>query len=125
MKKIDRLKQDLHFIGAEEPKRKHIIFVETEEEAENFDPVEYFHTTPEFVNRAYNRPKIEDLEKGSIFVGKQEPTASDLKKIAKQTERSYKELAQRESREAVIGKIIDKMTTEKNLLVRYVIIGRI
>jgi len=45
-------------------KRKHTIFVEGgKNEAENFDAAKHFGTIPELMGRAFNRPRIETLEK--------------------------------------------------------------
>lgn len=52
------------------PEGKHTIFVENDEEVENFDPVEFFQTVPEAMNRTFNRPRREDLEQGKLIVNK-------------------------------------------------------
>lgn len=49
---------------------KHTIFVDSQKEAKEFDPVEYFDTVPEALNRTFNRPKKQDLESQSLIVNK-------------------------------------------------------
>lgn len=64
-KRIERLQSSLHFIeyGDEVPsmKRKHIVFVDSKEEASKFDVADYFDTAPELAGRAFNRPRRDTL----------------------------------------------------------------
>lgn len=84
-KKIEMLQSSLHYLeggdgdanddeGGEthsstlkkmvQKKRKHTIFVEGgQKEAESFDATKHFDTVPEFMGRAFNRPRVETLEK--------------------------------------------------------------
>ena len=41
---------------------KHTVFVDTEEEKQNFKPEKYFDTAHEFVERAFHRPTTSQLE---------------------------------------------------------------
>lgn len=56
MQKGDRLQSGLHFLGASKPSN-HTIFVDDEEEAQNFDAEEWFDTPKELLGRVYNRPR--------------------------------------------------------------------
>lgn len=60
LQKLERLKESLHFIGMA-PQNKHTVFVEDPKEAKTFNPEEYFGTSKELLNRAFNRPKQEQL----------------------------------------------------------------
>jgi U3 small nucleolar RNA-associated protein 11 len=62
------MKRNLHGIGVP-VKRKHIVFVDTEEEAKSFDAAEHFDTEPELVNRTFNRPRRAQLEEEDAVVG--------------------------------------------------------
>jgi len=47
-------------------KRKHTIFVETQQEADTFDVAKHFDTVEEMAGRAYNRRRIADLHKSAL-----------------------------------------------------------
>lgn len=47
-------------------KNTHIVFVDSEQEAKEFDPVKHLDTAPELVNRKFNRPRLETLKKTPI-----------------------------------------------------------
>ena len=73
-KKIERLSNGLHFLhgtdgtGGKRP-NKHTIFVDSKEEADDFDAAKHFHTLPEYVNRTFNRPRVEKQRKRSKING--------------------------------------------------------
>lgn len=67
-KKVEKMKRNLHGIGVP-VKRKHTVFVDTEEEAKSFDAAEHFDTVPELVNRTFNRPRRAQLEDEDAVVG--------------------------------------------------------
>ena len=60
MQKVERMQQSLHLIGAPAA-NKHVVFVDDEEEAQQFDPARHFDTAPELLDRSYNRPRLEQL----------------------------------------------------------------
>lgn len=69
LNKINKMQSSMHFLGNAStvaPNRKHTIFVETQEEADQFDVATFFDTAPELTNRAFNRPRIKDLRKLSL-----------------------------------------------------------
>lgn len=87
---MERIRDSLHFLddgdinneeddlaiydGEEETEEKpelpkkntHIVFVDSEQEAKEFDPVKHLDTAPELVNRKFNRPRLETLKKTPI-----------------------------------------------------------
>lgn len=85
-RKVERLQSSLHYleggggdVDGEEgggtskltkmvgKKRKHTVFVEGgKKEAEEFDAAEHFDTLPELVGRAFNRPRLETLQKQAL-----------------------------------------------------------
>ncbi|RUS21684.1 hypothetical protein BC937DRAFT_91891 [Endogone sp. FLAS-F59071] len=75
-KKIEKLQDSLQFLEADDegepsgagPAKKatHIVFVDSEEQAEKFDPAKHLDTLPELVNRTFNRPRIETLKQQAV-----------------------------------------------------------
>lgn len=60
LQKAERMQQSLHLIGAPAA-NSHVVFVDDEEEAEQFDAARHFDTAPELLQRSYNRPRLEQL----------------------------------------------------------------
>ena len=105
--KIEKLKSSLHCLGATSQERKHTIFVDDKKEAKAFDPVEYFDTEPEYLDRAHDRPR-----RGSEGAKPQKLS----KKILRQKEKKYKELEERIKRERKLNLLRIQLQTQKNLL---------
>lgn len=51
--------------------REHVVFVDDEEEQDNWDACEYFDTVPEMLHRAHNRLTKDQLSRGDVFVSGQ------------------------------------------------------
>lgn len=69
IKKVDRLQSSLHFLDqttTATKKRKHTIFVDSQEEADTFDVTKHFDTLPELAGRAFNRPRVEEIRKAAL-----------------------------------------------------------
>lgn len=110
IQKIERLQSTLHCLTeSEAPVNKHTIFVDTKEEAESFSPTEYFNTVPELVDRAYNRPTKEQLQKETLVEG-------DNQRVVVSKKRQYRELAERMKREEGLGKMIQDLEVKKQLM---------
>jgi len=107
MKKIEKLQDSLHCL-ATKPVNTHTIFVDTVEDAEQFDPVEYFHTIPEAVERTYNRPTIDTLQTENLFVNN-----APLDKVEKEKNKAYTELVGRMDRKQILDVMLDKMNLQK------------
>lgn len=65
-KKAEKLKKHLSFIsganvGANNDKNQHVIFVESKEALESFDPSKFFDTDPELAANVHNRPRKKTL----------------------------------------------------------------
>lgn len=153
-KKIERLQSSLHYIeggadsagnvtgtgtvtgssGSATKKRNHTIFVDSKEDAANFDVAEHFDTLPELAGRAFNRPRLETLKKVALeqagfgcTEGKDDskkPTASELvvaakqakkmaKKAAKARAAAYAEVEARTKRVAAMERAEAHLVTEK------------
>ena len=87
--KVDKMSSSLQFIGVAKPK-SHIVFVDTEEEAESFDAAEHFNTAPELVDRHFNRPTTEQLRAGKLI--KRKLSKKELNKVESAKAAAYTEL---------------------------------
>ncbi len=58
-------------------KRKHTIFVESEEDAKTFDVANHFGTVPQWADRAFNRPRMETLRQSALAVVTKQTTMHD------------------------------------------------
>ena len=133
-RKAERLQKGLHLL-LDKPLNKHKIFVDSEEAAERFDPAEHFETDQKLAGRAYNRPRKRTLAGedtgaadhsalglgaaagstvGGIVAGP--ANMKGLKKLMKQREGSYRELAERMARADKLKRIMAHKQLEKTLM---------
>ncbi|NXN53566.1 UTP11 protein, partial [Rynchops niger] len=113
-KKIERLKSELHLLDAEgKNPNKHVFFLDTKKEVQEFDIATHLDTLPELVGRVYNRPTIATLQKETLK-GATEP--AHLKKLAQQRKNQYDLLKQRIEREKAMFVVAQKIQTRKDLL---------
>eukprot|EP00544_Gedaniella_sp_CCMP2646_P006085 CAMPEP_0202496138 /NCGR_PEP_ID=MMETSP1361-20130828/19015_1 /ASSEMBLY_ACC=CAM_ASM_000849 /TAXON_ID=210615 /ORGANISM="Staurosira complex sp., Strain CCMP2646" /LENGTH=276 /DNA_ID=CAMNT_0049127383 /DNA_START=29 /DNA_END=859 /DNA_ORIENTATION=+ len=133
MKKVEKLQSSLHHLDYSSVEntrnRKHTIFVESKTHADEFDVAEYFKTVPELAGRAFNRPRLEMLEKEAFESGTvdgEELTEKELEKQAKKERRmarkagkakasAYKEMEARTKRVQVMERAEAHLVTEKNV----------
>ncbi|KAB0406815.1 hypothetical protein E2I00_012389, partial [Balaenoptera physalus] len=67
VKKIERLKSELHLLDFQgKQQKKHVFFFDTKKEVEQFDIATHLRTAPELVDRVFNRPTIETLQKEKV-----------------------------------------------------------
>eukprot|EP00638_Chattonella_subsalsa_P003997 CAMPEP_0117746524 /NCGR_PEP_ID=MMETSP0947-20121206/7993_1 /TAXON_ID=44440 /ORGANISM="Chattonella subsalsa, Strain CCMP2191" /LENGTH=246 /DNA_ID=CAMNT_0005563855 /DNA_START=138 /DNA_END=875 /DNA_ORIENTATION=- len=111
-KKAARLKSTLHGL-VEEPLNKHTIFLDSNKDASQFDPVKHFNTVPELGFRAYNRPRKETLEASEVLGVRR---TKDLKRVLKKRDRTYLELQERQQRAEKLEKTVLHIQTQKNLM---------
>lgn len=112
-KKIERQKSELHLLEAEgKQNNKHTFFLNTKKEVEEFDLAKHLNTDPALVDRVYNRPTIETLQKETIK-GATGPEV--LKELAIQRKHQYTVLKQRIEREKKMFVIVQKIQTRKDL----------
>ncbi|CAG8485251.1 6381_t:CDS:2 [Ambispora leptoticha] len=112
-KKKDSNKQETLQKNANRIESNHIIFFDTEEEVKNFDPAKHFNTLPELVNRKFNRPRIETLEKQALVLPED---IKQLRKMQKERINKYQELADRLEREDKFVTLEQELVTQKNLM---------
>ena len=125
--KIQRLKEGMQLIGDVKP-RSHKIFVETEEDLENFDAAKHFDTLPELLDRSYNRPRLSQLELEKEAIASQRPMVAlplspqlavveEEKKYLDKTKMKLSpqltELKARSKRLRKIDEALDILTTKK------------
>lgn len=141
-KKAERLQASLHLLTSTEEdaqerksKRKHTIFVDNKETAENFDVAEHFDTIPQLADRKFNRLRRQDIEKAAkASVTAYDGNGEDLRqltsrelekqakiqkklsrKLAKARASAYGEMEARIRRAEDMQSAEDRLITEKNV----------
>jgi U3 small nucleolar RNA-associated protein 11 len=143
-RKAERLQASLHFLGSEfddektsKSKRKHTVFVDSQEAADNFDVAEHFDTLPELAGRTFNRLRKGDVEKlaKKTYGGngndddeeEYKPTNAEqlqkqakaerklAKKLSKARSAAYGEMEERTKRAEAMQRAEDHLMTEKYL----------
>ncbi|KAI9325469.1 small-subunit processome [Zopfochytrium polystomum] len=94
------------------PRGKHTVFVDTEEEAAEFDPAEYFDTPKELLHRRFNRPRKAMLESGDVPI----PEPDTLQKAAVSRSRHYELLVSRQAREENLLQMQMELDKHKQLM---------
>lgn len=109
----------------DELRSKHTVFVDTPEQAEEFDEREYFDT--DHVLRAYNRPTREAAEKGIIVgavgadvnhsrkLARDGVSTKDIGHVERQRSLAYGELSARVDRKAKLTQALDRMELRQHL----------
>mmetsp|Transcript_30276 Transcript_30276/g.34513 ORF Transcript_30276/g.34513 Transcript_30276/m.34513 type:complete len:269 (-) Transcript_30276:99-905(-) len=124
LKKMERLSKNLHFIenndDDEQPrgKGKHTVFVNTQEEAQNFNEADHFDTVPELTGRSFNRIRKADLIKEAAATTKKSSIKDQKrlnKKLAKARSSAYRELEGRKKRLKILALAEAHLVTEKLL----------
>lgn len=124
-RKVEKLKSSLHYLGEKvnEKGKKHTIFVDSQQDADNFDVAKHFGTVPELAGRSFNRPRVETLEKkaGDELLLLTEKELTQQVKIAKRTAKkvararasAYREMEARQKRMEAMDMAIAHLETEK------------
>ncbi|KAJ1643656.1 hypothetical protein LPJ64_004586 [Coemansia asiatica] len=112
---IERLQSEMHLLnssaGSGDLQPRHTVFVDNEEEVKAFDPAKYFDTLPEFVDRKFNRPKVETLESSVIA----RPLGEDLRRAASARQAKLRELKDRLQRETQLKRVETEMAVRRVL----------
>ena len=111
-RKIEKLRQNLHFIG-EGGRNSHKIFVNSEQELENFDPAVHFSTPSELVDRAYNRPRTEAIQENTEIILANKSGIRSVKLLRK---KSYLELQNRVKRSKLVNRAFDCLRLQRHLM---------
>jgi U3 small nucleolar RNA-associated protein 11 len=67
--KLEKIHSSIHFLdenGRSAKRRKHTIFVDSVQEAENFDVAKHFDTEPALADRAFDRPRLATLRQSAL-----------------------------------------------------------
>mmetsp|Transcript_15000 Transcript_15000/g.27683 ORF Transcript_15000/g.27683 Transcript_15000/m.27683 type:complete len:249 (-) Transcript_15000:83-829(-) len=111
--RIRKLRENLHFIDVEgAPTGRHTIFLDDEEEYDNFDKATYFETSEAFADNPSNRPTKKQLAEGNLLVA---GTHRDLKRASSKSTKSYVELEARMKRQKKIKRAMEHIQLTKNL----------
>lgn len=135
VKKIDKMESEMHFLGVagKEVGRSHTIFVDTNDEADNFNVAEHFDTVPEFANRDFNRRRVKDIiqsseekntpssasaademHKSDKYIEKEaKRNLEQLQLAAEERSKSYRELELRKNRLSQLSMAEAHLNTEK------------
>lgn len=105
-RKIEKLEASLHLTAAAKPNR-HLFFVDSKEEAEEFTPSEHLQTPPALLKRSANRPRAEVLEKGE-WAGAASFGESQRRK-------AYAELRKRMERRRELTAVLQKLENRRAL----------
>lgn len=112
-KKVDRLRSQLHFIGAAAP-RQHVVFVDDEATMQSFSAEQHFDTANELLSRSFNRPRTAQLQEPAVagtLPAKHKQRQADRKREA-----AYRELQQRNDRRNNLSGMAGSMEVEKAVM---------
>lgn len=108
-KKVERLQSSLHLLGAAPPGgRRHVVFVDNEAAAAQFDPAAHFDTPGELLDRSFNRPRSAQLGDAAAAGGGAVSEAA-ARRAERRRAGAYKELLQRSERQAALGGAAQRM----------------
>ncbi|XP_054163052.1 probable U3 small nucleolar RNA-associated protein 11 [Oppia nitens] len=109
LKKIEKLRQNLHLIDCEKPsKNKHYFFVDNKKEKKNFDFAKRLNTSEELLKMGYNISNSDQLM--------DKIDEKDIKNIAHLRNKSYQQLERRIERLKFLDLLYQKMDIKKKLL---------
>ena len=114
-RKAEQLRDNLHMIGEDVP-RKHKIFVDSSSKLKEFDVAKHFDTAPELVGRFFNRPRVETIEKLVHEANLNSTTKEDMKKMMEKQTAAYKELKGRTHRSTKLKAVITGLALQRNLM---------
>ena len=110
--KVAKLKESLHLIGSK-PAKLHRVFVESEDQLQDFDVAAHFGTSPELVGRAFNRPRTDDMGK-LLNINTSSSEEAPARSLSKKST-TYRELKQRTQRSEKLKGVLSKLAQEKSL----------
>ncbi|KAI9340578.1 small-subunit processome [Obelidium mucronatum] len=95
-------------------KPNHVIFVDSEQEVQTFDPAKHFRTTPDLLKQRHNRVRVPEgaTTKPNTLDGYQR---KQLKELTKLKEQAQRELKSREIREEKLRKVHMEMELQQQM----------
>ena len=129
-RKIARLQASLQLVEDKPPPKQHVVFVDSHKAARKFDPVQHFHTLPEFLDRTFNRPTLERLGQASFLSTSgdpeakgrhargayQRPSKRDIRSAERERAAAYDELVARAGRDQQLAGMVQEMVLQKQVL---------
>lgn len=116
-KKVEKMQESLHLIGAPVQERRHVVFVEDGAEVKKFDPETYFDTPADLLERSYNRPRKAQLAEGPLVLGSRTASGAVTAKSAeKRKAAAYRELLQRQSRQGALSGASQRLEYQKQVM---------
>ncbi|KAF8417255.1 small-subunit processome [Tirmania nivea] len=117
-KAIERLEVEaallnLNGVSTSGKKRKHTVFVESREEASEFDPVKHFNTVPGLVERASNRLKKGQL--AELELKKQPDEDEQLNSNQKRLQKLQGRKRRAKAREGKLNELVQRMKRSEEL----------
>lgn len=112
-RKVEKLRSNLHLVRAE-ARNAHTVFVDSDDEAEEFDPAAHFDTFDEFADSAF-RPSRSAVESEGYraVVNVDAPSARQVEKAKR---KQYKELTERTKRADKLDSASDAIQQTRNLM---------
>lgn len=113
LKDIDKLRKNLNFHSS----GKHKVFVDSEQQKQDFDPLVYFQTSEDLVSKTENRLRLDQLVDTTVekdyqqVMGNYDKALYDKKKLQK-----FKLLKSKLERETKFRNLYDKMNLQKELM---------
>ncbi len=95
------------------PERKHVVFVDSTEQVEAFNPQEFFDTAPELAGRVYNRPKQSQLINYQVDPNKAQQVNEQIRKNQWSVVHTLNTLIERSNK---LKQAIKEMETARTLL---------
>ena len=114
-RKAEQLRDNLHMIGENIP-RKHKIFVDNSAELKEFDVAKHFDTAPELVGRYFNRPRVATIEKLLQNAEMKPATMEEMSKAMRNQSKAYKDLKARTHRSTKLKRVITDLALQRNLM---------
>lgn len=117
-RKVERLRESIQLIGEMKP-RKHMVFVDNEEELETFDPAVHFDTVPELLERSHNRLRTKQLDaiaaqpNSILCVAEQDQVEAKQKK--RKISEEMKEIKQRSKRARHLEEAYFELSQQRQL----------
>lgn len=113
MKKVERLRSQLHFIGAAAP-NQHVVFVEDEAAAQSFSAEQHFDTPSELLDRGFNRPRTAQLQEP--MQAADALTRNRQRHADRKREASYRELQQRHNRHQSLSEMAGSTVMQRAIM---------
>ncbi|KAJ3023176.1 UNVERIFIED_CONTAM: hypothetical protein HDU68_008742 [Siphonaria sp. JEL0065] len=92
-------------------KPNHVIFVDSEKDAETFDPVKHFQTSANLLKQRHNRVRVDEDGKSPVDYTQKK----QLKELTRQKEQAQRELKSRELREEKLRKVQMEMEMQQQM----------